>query len=363
MVTYPNTLQHKFESPTLEEPYKPGSLQFMHIHLVDPHYVVCSTRFVPPQSLDWWKEAIDYEKICLENRIPRELSHYIIEYMLVPERWLNRKKKRVRGLQNYWQTFPLSFNKGGDVSQPRQPSEAHQPPIRYESGLRRRQDALQRHERVMRAVNGPKRHSPPRAFTVWMQSRLRDPKPFDGDESDSEDLASILAPEANDADADWIGNDAANSVQDVEDDSIADFDSPFTVAISSGSEGSTDGEEGTSSADEYGHGNGGSNSDGDDGNDGDGERGSHEAHSGGDPAAAAVAQDEAAGEGSDEEQDYVDALYGLTSAELAEIEAMTHPNQEEEPLQEEEPFQEAELESLYDDAMSQADEMELYDID
>ncbi|KAJ4154069.1 hypothetical protein LMH87_010532 [Akanthomyces muscarius] len=189
-----------------------------------------------------------------------------------------------------------------------------------------------------------------------MQSRLRDPKPFDGDESDSEDLASILAPEANDADADWIGNDAANSVQDVEDDSIADFDSPFTVAISSGSEGSTDGEEGTSSADEHGHGNGGSNSDGDDGNDGDGERGSHEAHSGGDPAVAAVRPGEAAAEDS-EEENYFDALYGLASAELVEIEAMAQPAQEEEP------FREAELESLYDDAMSQADEMELYDID
>ncbi|OAA77011.1 hypothetical protein LEL_06695 [Akanthomyces lecanii RCEF 1005] len=341
IVTYPNTLQHKFETPKLKESSESGSFHFMQIHLVDPHYIVCSTQFVPPQSLELWKEAIDYERICLKNQIPLELSNIIIEHLFIPERWLNKKKKKVRGLQNYWQTWPVSFeDKDKEETKQRQLQQARQPPVRYESALRRKQEALQRHERVMRAVNGPKMHSPPRAITVWVQSMLRDPGPLD--DNDPRDRANALAPETE------------NSMQNTEEEDIADFDSPLSVATSSGSEGSTDGEE---------HSAGGSDDDEDDDGGGGGDGGIHDAHGGGDAAAAAVAQDEAAGEGSDEEEDYVDALYGLTSAELAEIEAMTHPNQEEEPLQEEEPFQEAELESLYDDAMSQANEMELYDID
>lgn len=94
IVTYPNTLQHKFEIPQLKRPNKPGSLQLLQIHLVDPHYIVCSTQFVPPQSLEWWKEAIDYERICLENQIPLELSEIIIENLFIPEIWLNKKRKR-----------------------------------------------------------------------------------------------------------------------------------------------------------------------------------------------------------------------------------------------------------------------------
>lgn len=186
IVTYPNTLQHKFEAPKLEQLLKPGYMQLMQIHLVDPHYVVCSTRFVPPQSLDWWKEAINYQAICLRNGVPNEISQKIIECLLVPERWLDRNKKRVRGLQNYWQTKSVSVDD-------RQPC---QPPIGYESALRIKQYALQGHERVMRAVNAPKLYEQPRAFTIWRRSIFNGWRP--GDDDDPQVAASTGEDAADD---------------------------------------------------------------------------------------------------------------------------------------------------------------------
>lgn len=197
----------------------------------------------------------------------------------------------------------------------------------------------------MSAVNGPKMHSPPRAMTVWVQSMLRDPGPLD--DGDPRDRANALAP------------DTENSTPNTEEEAIADFDSPLTVDTSSGSEGSTDGEEHSYGGDDDDDDSEGDNNGGGSGNginDGHGGGGNHDAHGGGDAAAATATQDEAAGNGSDEE-DYVDALYGLTSTELADIEVMTRQTQDEGSSHD------AELESLYDDAISQADEAELYNID
>ncbi|TQV90058.1 hypothetical protein IF1G_11285 [Cordyceps javanica] len=229
-VTYPNTLQHKFEAPKLEESSKPGCMRLLQVHLVDPHYVVCSTRFVPPQSLDWWKEATDYQAICLRNRVPNEISQRIVDFLLVPEIWLNRKRKKVRGLQNYWQTNSASVDG-------RQPC---QPPIRYESALRREQDALQRHQRVMRAVNEPKTYDQPRAFTIWKRSIFNGSGLLIG--NDPHDLVSSEAPEMEDYEANLTETDAADTMN-IEEHDISDFDTPLTLVASSGSEGSTEGED------------------------------------------------------------------------------------------------------------------------
>ncbi|PMB64718.1 hypothetical protein BM221_009558 [Beauveria bassiana] len=74
----------------------------------------------------------------------------------------------------------------------------------------------------MRAVDGLKVYRQPRAFTVWMQSRLRDSKA--GRDSDPGDLVSILAPATDEGDSNKIGYGAVNGFQDTEDDSVADFD-------------------------------------------------------------------------------------------------------------------------------------------
>ncbi|OAQ95887.1 hypothetical protein LLEC1_01634 [Akanthomyces lecanii] len=337
VVTYPNTLQHKFEAPTLANPMKPGSIKFMQIHLVDPHYIVCSTRFVPPQSLEWWEEAIDYQKICLMSRIPPEISHNIIEFLLVPEKWLN-SKRRVRGLQHYWRTTYFAL----DGRQPRQP------PIRYESALRIKRHALQKHESVLRAVNGEKIYGQPGALTMWVRTVLRDRTPVDG--RDPRDLFAILAPVTEDDDPDPIGADAVNDIPDVEERYMRDFDIPLSIAASSSSGGSTDGGEPLAG---FGN-NSGNNADGDtgdnEGDDRDGGEDSNEGAGGGNTAGAAVAQDGDVQEESDAGENYVDAVPSFTVAETAEIEGrFTQAPQEEEQ------------ESLYDDAMSQGDEVDLCD--
>ncbi|KAM3497407.1 hypothetical protein MY10362_009242 [Beauveria mimosiformis] len=128
----------------------------------------------------------------------------------------------------------------------------------------------------MRAVDGPKVYRQPRAFTVWMQRSLRDSRP--GGNSDSEDLFSILAP----------GHDAVSGFQDIEDDSIEDFDAPLMLDVSSAmmSDGNVD-------KIDTGDGSGCTNQ-GDGGNDDDGSWDSDGAHGG---------EDEDAGQESDEDED------------------------------------------------------------
>ncbi|ATY62775.1 hypothetical protein A9K55_007703 [Cordyceps militaris] len=327
MVTYPNTLQHKFEVPILEEPSRSGYIQLLQLHLVDPHYIVCSTRFVPPQNLEWWKEAIDYQRICRMSRIPPEISNMIIECLLVPEKLLNRRK-RVRGLQHYWRSTSMWL----DSSQPRQP------PIRYESALRIEKHALQHHERVLRAVNSEKMYDQAGALTVWIRTVLRGATPVD--DRDPRDLFAILSSETEDEDADVIGKDAANDIPDVEARYMRDFDIPLSVAVSSASAGSTDG--GELPARSRGSGNSSGLVNGDD-EDGDG--GSDEAPSSEGAVNATEVQDGDVGEDEDDNDNYVDAVPGFTLAELAEIQAQEQSTPPEE------------LE-LYEDATSQADETE-----
>ncbi|KAM3481370.1 hypothetical protein MY5147_000761 [Beauveria neobassiana] len=174
----------------------------------------------------------------------------------------------------------------------------------------------------MRTVDGPMVYRHPLAFTVSMQRRPRDSKA--GGDSDPEDLVSILAPETDGGDSNKIGYGAVNGFQDTEDDSIADFDVLLIVNVSSGSEESTDGEHNPGRDDDSdddvgnvdevttGVGGGGTNRE-DGGNDRD--------------------------EESDKEEDYVNAMYGFIPPEIEETEEGD------------------ELEPLFDDAMSRADEM------
>ncbi|KAJ6780655.1 hypothetical protein PWT90_01315 [Aphanocladium album] len=329
VVTYPNTLQHKFETPQLKEPGRTGCIQFMQIHLVDPHYIVCSTRYVPPQNLEWWKESIEYERFRVENGLPHEITYYILERLLVPEKYLSNTK-RVRGLNHYWQTISMDWDINEDNTQP------CQPPIRYETALRLLGAALQKHDQIMESVNGAKLYGRARAFTVWLQSMLGDPR--SADLSDPRDHESILLPETEDNVADAIGSDAANNIPDIEEEYLKDWDSLLEVESSSSSEGSTDGEpesvSGTGAPMDKGKGR------------------AVDLDDGGDNAQDGTNTGTVPDPGEDI---FFDAQYGLTLAELAELaeiqEEMAHPSNEEE------------LESLYDDAMSHADELEDEELD
>lgn len=341
----------------------------MQIHLVDPHYVVCSTRFVPPQSLNWWKEAVEYEDICRRKKLPGEIAHTILERLFVPDRWLNRKKT-VRGLKNYWQI--------GNTPAGSQPdAQLRQPPVMPESAIRRKQQAIQRHDFVMRAVNGPKVYGRPNAFTVWLQTVLRNPPPTDN--SAPQNPASLLLSSDEDDDEEDDDeddetssdeNDAANNFADTEEEDLPEWDDLLDVDASSGSEGSTDGEDKPKiNARLKGKGRAVDSSSGSEG--GADEAGKPKV-SGRWKGKGRAVDDGCKAMGSGDET-YYDAQYGLTLKELAENMAETQPEIETEtrtktrterqteiagPAEVEE-----EMESLYDDAMSHADELEEEDLE
>jgi hypothetical protein len=57
LLAWPNTLRYKAEPFSLADSSRPGHLRYITIHLVDPHYRICSTRNVPPQQHDWMRKA------------------------------------------------------------------------------------------------------------------------------------------------------------------------------------------------------------------------------------------------------------------------------------------------------------------
>ncbi|OBT47266.1 hypothetical protein VE00_03432 [Pseudogymnoascus sp. WSF 3629] len=106
LITWPSTLQYRFESATLGDGASeissssspkspspppsstptasksasstvPGYCRFVMLSLVDPHYRICSTRNVPPQEHAWWAEEV--HNILALCRIPLEVAVMITE--------------------------------------------------------------------------------------------------------------------------------------------------------------------------------------------------------------------------------------------------------------------------------------------
>lgn len=77
LLTIPAVIRRQNLPVRLIDPTRPGHVRVLVIHLVDPHYRVCSTRNVPPQQAEWWAEAgvntIDWARWGL----PRELVDMI----------------------------------------------------------------------------------------------------------------------------------------------------------------------------------------------------------------------------------------------------------------------------------------------
>ena len=59
MITFPSTIQHRYESIELADKSKPGSAKAFSFFLVDPNIRIISTANVPPQRLDWAFEGAD----------------------------------------------------------------------------------------------------------------------------------------------------------------------------------------------------------------------------------------------------------------------------------------------------------------
>lgn len=80
LLTWPNTMQHRFEPFELINKSDPGHRRFIMLWLVDPHYRICSTRNVPPQRHDWWiKSALASANLAARG-VPPELNDMITGY-------------------------------------------------------------------------------------------------------------------------------------------------------------------------------------------------------------------------------------------------------------------------------------------
>ncbi|KAI8194462.1 hypothetical protein K4K49_009576 [Colletotrichum sp. SAR 10_70] len=78
LVAYPNTLQHRVEAYELLDRSRPGRRRCLTVHLVDPHYRICSTRNVPPQQHDWWVGEGPAKIDWAGHHVPQEIINRIM---------------------------------------------------------------------------------------------------------------------------------------------------------------------------------------------------------------------------------------------------------------------------------------------
>jgi hypothetical protein len=109
LVVFPNVMQHRTEAYALLDPTRAegGRRRFVKLHLVDPHYRICSTRNTPPQRYDWWMGAgagrIDWASRGVPQEIVDQISERIGEWPMglaeaerLKERFVD-ERKRVMG--------------------------------------------------------------------------------------------------------------------------------------------------------------------------------------------------------------------------------------------------------------------------
>jgi len=77
LLVWPNVLHHRMEPIQLLDPTVSGHCKFISLHLVDPHYRICSTRNVPPQRHDWWVEEAIEATGAAKHGLPPELIYQI----------------------------------------------------------------------------------------------------------------------------------------------------------------------------------------------------------------------------------------------------------------------------------------------
>ena len=76
LVAFPNQVEHRIEPFRLVDATRPGRLRWLTLHLVDPHYRICSTRNVPPQQHSWW--AVPVSEALAGKGLPAELISQIL---------------------------------------------------------------------------------------------------------------------------------------------------------------------------------------------------------------------------------------------------------------------------------------------
>ncbi|GKZ22408.1 hypothetical protein AbraIFM66951_002934 [Aspergillus brasiliensis] len=78
LLAWSNTLRYKRHPFSLLDPSRPGHQRCVVLWLVDPHYRICSTRNVPPQQHDWWRNAVLANSTLLTT-LPRELVDMVMK--------------------------------------------------------------------------------------------------------------------------------------------------------------------------------------------------------------------------------------------------------------------------------------------
>lgn len=158
IITFPNVLQHRFERMQLRNECEPGSLQFLAIHLADPHYILCSTRHVPPQSVGWWWQAANLDLLCAHHRVPFEIKRYIVDYALGVDCGSTAE------VQNA-EEEAASICRTAQDNAPEMPQEER--PMRIELALRIRQGAIEEHRMVMEHLNNLRVYGVPENLRRW----------------------------------------------------------------------------------------------------------------------------------------------------------------------------------------------------
>lgn len=72
LVTFPNIWQTRLLPFELEDKTKPGHVNLLTLHLIDPNRRIISTSRVPPQQRDWWAQEVRRQNPVFW-RLPTEL--------------------------------------------------------------------------------------------------------------------------------------------------------------------------------------------------------------------------------------------------------------------------------------------------
>ncbi|KAJ6783562.1 hypothetical protein PWT90_09491 [Aphanocladium album] len=211
-VTFPNTLQHRFEPLRRSDESKPASLQFMAIHLVDPHYRVCSTRHIAPQSVAWWWDSSGLRGLFQKHRVCTELRCMILkqtsggvrdchaEHMAEPEEDSDTIEGIRAGVRFIWGDQVI-----GEAGNPRDTPLANRPdesmdimaldlPLRSSKALRMRRSAIwKEHASVMAALAAPRVYGVPAKTRAWYRDIMPENTIIDHSDPDELDKAPVNA--------------------------------------------------------------------------------------------------------------------------------------------------------------------------
>ncbi|OJI91511.1 hypothetical protein ASPTUDRAFT_113906 [Aspergillus tubingensis CBS 134.48] len=123
LLAWSNTLRYKKHPFSLLDPSRPGHQRCVVLWLVDPHYRICSTRNVPPQQHDWWRNAVMANSTLL-SALPKELIDMVMNEtgswpMDLSEALAYKKRSEAEReeaheaqksmFQNYWFWYDLEY--------------------------------------------------------------------------------------------------------------------------------------------------------------------------------------------------------------------------------------------------------------